>query len=187
MKRKPVILVMLMVATVSLFSSCDKIKEALKVDFDYKGEAIYVDIPIVTTTSEVVLGQEEFSLDLSEILDAEDGALSVNNIREINLKSIHVELVDNSANELNNFQNIASFNFQIAADELATKVVVEKANNPDTYANTLTLPVNGGSINIKDYALKPKIKYVFKGKLRRPTTKVLKAKITADYSFVVGV
>lgn len=174
------------IATIGLFSSCDELKEALKADFDFEGEAIYIEIdPIESTEGIQLLGKEDYNFDLAKIIQENASSFSIDNIREVNLTNIQIELMD--GDEENNFENLESIYAEVYANGMAEKVVAEKLGIPEVEAMKITIPIKGGSVNLKDFVTKQSFGYNVKAKLRKATTKTLTAKITADYNFVVGI
>jgi len=185
MKNLKSFLLLFVVFSIGFLSSCDELKDAIKADFDYAGDAILLDIPEITSTSEVtIIGEEEYNFDLENIIKQNAPSFSISNIKEVKLHSVKVELTNGDAD--NNFQNLETLQVEVSATGLQNKIAAEVTNNPNTYSLSLNVPVVGGSIDLKNYFTKQQFTYRLKAKARKTTTKVLKAKITADYSFVVG-
>ncbi|HMR18180.1 MAG TPA: hypothetical protein PKA53_02675 [Sphingobacterium sp.] len=180
------LLLLCLVATFTVFSSCEELKEALKVDFDFEGETLHIEIDPITNTEEVqILGEENYEFDLDKIVEEYAPSFNISNIREVNLKKIEIELLN--GDDDNNFQNLELIYAEVYANGMVEKIVAEKMDIPDVKTMKLTIPVKDGSVNVKDFATKQSFGYKVKAKLRKSTTKTLEAKVTADYNFVVGV
>jgi uncharacterized Zn finger protein len=176
------------IAIAGISTSCDELKEALKADFNYEGDAIYVDIDPIDAPEDgslQLIGSENYEFNLENILTENAPSFNIDNIREVNITNIQIELTNGDAD--NNIQNFESVYAEVYANNMTGKVVAEKTDIPNTQAIKVTIPINGGSVNLKDFVTKKSFGYNIKAKMRKSTTKTLKAKITADYNFVVGI
>lgn len=176
----------IMTLLVFTFSSCEELEDLLKFNFDLEGEAIYFYVEAISETGELTeLGRQTYDRSLADILAEESPNADINKIKEINLTSITLEIVE-GADDNNNFQNISSIKAEIEADGLDGKTVAELSSVSDVYVTKLVVPVTNGKVNVKDYFNKTNFSYAVKGVFREPTTKTLKLKVTANYSFVFG-
>ena len=185
MKAIQPVLVFTLVFTVAFFSSCKKIKEVLQVDFDYEAEPITVTIPAVPIAGQGFELSKGITMDLDAIIRENAPVGSTHNVREINLTGITIEVA--GADEDNNLQNLETIRMTVGADGLDDKVIAEVASNPDTYETLLSLPIPGGSADLKPYIMNKKFDYTLYVKPRRGTTKSLTVTVKSSYTFVVGV
>ena len=184
MKTIQPILVFILIFATGFLTSCKKIKENLKADFNYEAEAITMTIPAVPVAGHDFEVTKEIAMDLDAIIRQNAPLVSANNVREINLTGITVELAD--ADEDNNLQNLETIRVTVGADDVGDKVIAEIADNPDAYKTSLSIPVTDGAVDLKPYIMKKKFDYTLNVKPRRGTTKSLTVTIKTFYTFVVG-
>src|SRR5690606_8003047 len=135
-------LVLILIIATGFLTSCKKIKENLKADFDYEAEAITVTIPAVPIAGEGFEVTKEVAMDLDAIIRNNAPLVSANNVREINLTGITIEVA--GADEDNNLQNLETIRVTVGADDVGDKVIAEIADNPDAYKTSLSIPVTDG-------------------------------------------
>ncbi len=185
MKTIHPVLVFILIFAAGLLTSCSKIKENLKADFDYEAEAITVTIPAIPVVGDGLEVTTAVAMDLDAIIQQNAPLVSANNIRAINLTGITVELAD--TDEGNNLQNLESIRVAVGADGVGEQVIAEIADNPDVYETSLSIPVTDGAVDLKPYIMKKKFDYTLHVKPRRGTTKSLTVTVKTFYTFVVGV
>jgi hypothetical protein len=184
MKTIQSVLVFTLIFATGFLTSCNKIKENLKADFDYEAEAITLTIPAVPVVGDGIELTTEVAMDLDAIIQQNAPLVSANNVRQINLTGITVELAD--ADEDNNLQNLETIRVAVGADGVGEQVIAEIADNPDVYETSLSIPVTDGAVDLKPYIMKKKFDYTLHVKPRRGTTKSLNVTIKTFYTFVVG-
>ena len=185
MKTIHPVLVFIAIFAAGFLTSCQKIKENLKADFDYEAEPITVTIPPVPIAGEGFELTKEVAMDLDAIIRQNAPLVSANNVREINLTGITIEVAD--ADEDNNLQNLETIRMTVGADGVEEQVIAEIANHPDVYETSLSIPVTDGAVDLKPYIMKKKFDYTLHIKPRRGTTKSLTVTVKTFYTFVVGV
>lgn len=185
MKTIRPILVFTLIFTVGFLSSCKKVKEVLKADFDYDAEPITLTIPAVPIAGQGFELTQEIAMDLEAIIRDHSPIGGAHNVREINLTDMTIEL--EGADEDNNLQNLETIRVSVGAEGLDDQVLAEVAENPDEYAASLSLPIPGGAADLKPYIMKKKFDYKLYVKPRRGTTKSLTVTVKTSYTFVVGV
>ncbi|HWL00412.1 MAG TPA: hypothetical protein VNQ55_10710 [Parapedobacter sp.] len=185
MKTTQSVLVFILIFATGFLTSCKKIKETLKADFDYEAEAITVTMPAVPIAGNGFEVTHEVAMDLDAIIRENAPLVSANNVREINLTGITIEVAD--ADEDNNLQNLETIRVSVGADGLEDKVIAEIADNPDVYKTSLSLPATDGAVDLKPYIMKKKFDYTLNVKPRRGTTKSLTVTVKTFFTFVVGV
>ncbi|WP_353126731.1 hypothetical protein [Parapedobacter pyrenivorans] len=185
MKTIHPVLVFILIFAAGFLTSCSKIKENLKADFDYEAEPITFTMPAVPIVGEGIEVTQEVAMDLDAIIQQNAPLVSANNVREINLTGITIEVA--GADEDNNLQNLETIRVAVGADGVGDKVIAEIANNPDVYETSLSIPVTDGAVDLKPYIMKKKFDYTLHVKPRRGTTKSLTVMVKTFYTFVVGV
>ena len=185
MKTIHPVLVFILIFAAGFLTSCSKIKENLKADFDYEAEAITFTIPAVPIAGVDFEVTKEVAMDLDAIIQQNAPLVSADNVRKINLTGITIELAD--ADEDNNLQNLETIRVAVGADGVGEQVIAEIANNPDVYKTSLSIPVTDGAVDLKPYMMKGKFDYKLNVKPRRGTTKSVTVTVKTFYTFVVGV
>lgn len=176
------IVILFMAVSIFSMSSCEELDELLKFDFDLKGEKIEFDVEPFEVGNDIVLGSGKFDKTLSQILQENAPKADINKITAINLKNIHMEIIQ-GADDDNSFQNLTELYAEVKATGLNNMIVAEVRSISSTATTKLSIPVKGGSVNLKDYFNKNNFEYVVKAKVHKASTKTLRVRATADYSF----
>jgi hypothetical protein len=166
------------------FSSCKKIKEATQRDIQITPTAITFTIPIITSTAAgTSFGTYNESLDLDALIKTYASEFGEDNVKNIKISSVTLELLNQDAD--NNVQNFESINVALQTGSGAPVTIAAAASIPNTSAPSITVPVSG-TTDLKSYLGATSFSYAVTGKLRKATTKVLNAKLTAQYTATVG-
>lgn len=184
MKKKIILSAIAFTGCIFSFYSCNKIAQVLAQGITWTGIDETITVPIVTdTTSHVSMGTGSFSYNLDSLIkNKTNNALGLSNVDTFEFTSCTLTITNPDSN--NNFQNFqyAQATFSTNANTAAA-TIGEVDNNPDTYAATLSLPVNS-SVNMKSY-LNPigitTINYYLTGKLRKATTTTLTVQVHVAY------
>ena len=185
MKRllRPLLICSLLSAV--LFSACDKIDEVANITFNMSNAGASFDIPPIPATGSASLGTQTVALNLDSIIHAQNGALSSDNIKSVQLSSCQLILSDTDIN--NNFSALESCTLELASDvkpEFITLGAVN--NNPDVPAYVLDLPLNTG-LELKDYFSSARtFSYKISATARKTTSRTLRCKIKMTYAITVG-
>ena len=172
--------------TILSISSCSKVKEALNLSTDVTltPKSAEFSIPAqATTDAEVTFKEIQAEVNLDSLIKTAAPDFDKTNIKSVKIKGFKIEFLN--GDDANNFANFKSINSQLEASGKSPIVIVSTDNNPDEKKTSLTIPANE-TIELKDYISSGIFKYVFKGKLRRATTKALTTKVTVDYTFKVN-
>lgn len=176
---------LLLIASVALASSCNKIKEATNQDVNITPNSIEFNVAAITNTSAVTeIGTADVNFDLNALIKAKASAFGVNNVKSVKLKSLTAEFVNNTADADNNFGNLESISAEISATGKASQVMASFTNSSAARVDAITMPANG-NVELKDLVTGTGIKYTLKGKLRK-AIKASRIKVTASYDLVVG-
>lgn len=166
------------------FSSCKKIKEATQRDVDVTPTAVTFTIPIIASTAAgTTFGEYNESLDLNALIKANASEFGEDNIKNIKITAVTLDLTD--SNDDNNIQNFESIDVKLQTGSGTPITIAAQTSIPNTKAQSLTVPVSG-TTDLKSYLGAASFKYSLTGKLRKATTKTLQAKLTAKYTFKVG-
>lgn len=164
-------------ALTTLAVSCsvkDKILDAVFTAFTANVANYDATIPAITNvTSYQSLSDETVQFDLDSAVKAQTGdQFSIDNINTVTMEAITLTL-DGTGTEApdanNNFANFEMVKVTFHSDANNTPVTFELTNNPDTYATTLTIPVDN-TVNLKSYLTGKIFTYNVSAKARRGTT-----------------
>ncbi len=175
----------MLVTLTTVFSSCEKIKDAVSRDADITPKAVEITIPIIaSTTAQSVLGEATLNINVDSLIRANVPEFGSPAVKSVKLKGFNLELLNGDAT--NNFSVLESVSAELSATNQPIQVLVSLPNNPDVDTRNLVLPVVGSGIELKNYILAGNFKYSLKGKARRVTTKELRVRATAIYTFTLG-
>jgi hypothetical protein len=178
--------------SVLTLQSCDKVKDSLKkqyaTDINWDGADVTFDMaPASDTTTAINAGSASFTYNLDSLIkDKTSGYLGIGDISNFYITSAYVTL--SNPDGTNNFQNFQLAGLYFNTSVNTTTYAIEIPNNPNTYAATLTLPVDATK-DLKSYVNGTgaiSFNYVLGGKLRTATTTTLHATAHVSYKFHVG-
>ncbi|RYE55265.1 MAG: hypothetical protein EOP48_10575 [Sphingobacteriales bacterium] len=170
--------------TILSLSSCKKISEALQTNVSSSPKVVNFEIPILAqSSSEITYKEVAVKINMDSLVKVVAPSFGASNIKSIKLKSFKVEFSE--GDNANNFANFESIKGRIMADGQPGLDIVSIANNPDVTSSALIFPISEG-LELKDYLSGGSFRYVLKGKVRRATTKVLKAQAYVVYDFTLG-
>lgn len=177
------------IATIFCFialSSCSKVEEITQKDVVITPNSVTFTIPEVTSTDAGSISAPfEVNLDLAALIKEKASSFGVGNIKSIKITSLKIDLIN--GDDANNFKIIENLSASISAEGLSSKVLASVTNNDfTTVKQSLVIPVTGGDIELKDYLKATSFKYSISGKAHSKTTKALQAKLTASYTFKLG-
>jgi hypothetical protein len=175
------------IGSVTLFTSCDAIKDKVKEEADIDinlgidGADATIEIPIITTTNLTTYPDTvSMPLNMSEELAVANAAITMQNIEKVTITE--AKLVFNNCDAQNNASNFrtAMVVFYTNTNSEA-KWIATNDEVPDVNSEEITL-VPDASINLKDYlSTSTQVYYVSGVNMRRPTTKVLNATLKIKY------
>ena len=167
------------------FSSCDKIKDLAKANFNLENADGEFTIPVILVAGDAQLNTTDIYMNLDSIIKAQNSKLGAGNIKEVKITSCDLNLTNGDA--ANNFSVLESCMLEIKSNTKTDFVkMANLSNNPDVEAQTLSLPVES-SLDLKDYFLSAtQFSYRISGKARKTTDKELKGTVLVKYSIVAG-
>lgn len=176
---------LLIIAIISIqFFSCDKIKDAAKINIALSSEDVEFTIPIISATGATTLAAQDVYLNVDSIIKTSNTKLSAKNIRSVTIKSFDITMIDGDAT--NNFSALESFKIDFKSNvNTNLNTLAEITNNPDIDAQTLSVPVNS-SINLKDYFNATTFTYELSGNARKTTSHPIQCKATITYNLEAG-
>ena len=175
--------VMAIIFTIATLQSCTKIGSMLQYDIPLQSGSVTITIPPTSQTSGSITGIGSNSINIDSVIKANTaGLLGVNNITSVKLTS--ASMVLQNANSTNNFQNFKSCTASFTSNSDATPYQLNVTNNPDTYASTLTLPVDSTQ-ELKSYLNGTQFSYSAGGQLRTATSESLTCTITFTFNIHV--
>lgn len=170
----------LIISTIVVFGSCSKINESTQMDIAVSSPASAFNIPIIssTATGSTIAGIN-LNLNLDSLIKAQAPRFSPTNITSIKLTSFRVALTDSVEAE-NNFGNIENLTVTLQAAG-QTSNTVAALSLPDNIVGGVDIAIAATDNDLRPYFSGTQLRYVITGKLRRATTKILKAKVTSSY------
>jgi hypothetical protein len=167
------------------FSSCDKLKDLAKVNFDMDNADGEFSIPIITSIGEQNLGTDDFYMNIDSTIKAQNSEVGSANIKEVKIKSCELSLTNGDSK--NNFSAFESCTLEIKSNAKSTFVkMAGTSSNPDVEAQTINLPVES-TLDLKDYFVNgSQFTYRITAKTRKKTDKELKCKVMVKYNIVAG-
>jgi len=187
--KKNVIVCLALAAMCILYTSCSKVDALIgAATVSWTSTDVAFDIPVVSSTTDTsAIGSGTYSYNLDSLIKAQtSNQLVLNNISHFYLTSCTLTILN--PDSTNNFANFQSASGTLSSSADATPANIGTiTNNPDTYAATLSVPVNT-TTDLKNY-VSPSgtttFNYMLSGKARRVTTKILHATVHIEYSIGV--
>lgn len=175
------------IGSVSLFSSCDAIKDKVKeeanvdLNYDFDGADATFEIPVIVNTNHTTYPDTaSVPMDIQGQLEQASALLTMQDIDKVTITS--AKLVFNNCdidNNASNFQSAMVLFYTNANAE--TKWICTNDEIPDVNGEEIVL-VPDPSINLKDYlSSSTSVYYVTGVNMRRPTTKVMNATLKIKY------
>lgn len=161
--------------------SCNKVKDAIKVNIPFHTAEIEVDIPVIPAADLAVsTGNIDYEVNLDELIQDVNSSLSSENIRSIVAKSCRVTL--KNATQENNFSALKSASVEIQSG--GNWITLAEINNiEDKYQDMLEFPIK--DIDLKNYFGNNSIIYRISGESRKPTTAELKAGVLVKFEIAM--
>ncbi len=183
-RMKFLVPVMAMLVGVLALSSCNKLKDAAKVNIGLSSTKVDFTIPIITQTGPVQLAAFNEYVNVDSIIKANNASVAASNIQSVYITSCEITMLDGDA--VNNFAVLESGKAELSSNTKPDMITVaEVTNNPDMLSYELDLPVNS-SINLKEYFNATTFSYKLSGTARRTTTKEIHCTATIKYNLVAG-
>ncbi len=152
MKKKLLVFTALIACTAIIYSSCTKIDALIRAQaISFTATDLSFDVPVITNTAtNSSIGTGTFTYNLDSLIRAQTvNQFGLANIDTVTLTSCTLTIQNPDAD--NNFADFESANGSFSTSANATNTTMGSIdNNPDTYATTLTVPVNTG-VNLKSY------------------------------------
>ena len=171
-------------ASMLTLNSCSKLAKNLQYDLDMQTASVDVVIPAYGDTSISIAGSQTVFFNIDSFIKANTANLmGINNITSAKIKSCVLQLQEPTP--AINFANFKSCSGSFFTSGNNTPFSVSISNNPDTYAASLTLPVDTAA-ELKGYLSNGnQFTYSLGGRLRRATPAAVHC--TATFTFKVHV
>ena len=183
MKKLTRFSVLAFIVAITSLQSCTKIGSILQYDIPLQSGSVTITIPPTSKTAGSITGTGSNSINIDSVIKANTaGLMGVNNITSVKLTAASMTLAN--ANSGNNFQNFQSCNASFSSNSDATPYSLNIADNPDSYATSLTLPVDSTE-ELKGYLTGSEFTYSAGGQLRNSTTESLTCTITFTFNIHV--
>ncbi len=174
----------LCLGSILALASCDKIKDAVKIDLGVTSSDITFTIPVLEQSGEATLATDQVYLNIDSIIKTYDENLSASNIKSAVIESCTITLI--GGDSVDNLSVLESCKVQFSSDsKQETIIVAELPNNPDVESYTLEIPVNS-NLDLAPYFKSKNFSYKLTGVSRRATSQKLECKATVSYHIVAG-
>ena len=154
-----------------LFTSCKKLKD---LTFDYNAAAVIIDLPAYTTAGNISAQNTVSDNQFKNLLD--DKGVSLDNLKSVSVKSMHVELIDTAAAPVT-FDVLDYLYGEIAASGLPQ---VQYASITDPSGTSIDLTTDK-SVNVVEYLKTGNYSYGVMGHNNAPINHPTKLKVTAVF------
>ena len=164
-------------ALISTLQSCTKALQGLKFNLGLQTQSVSLTVP-VSPSGTYSIGPLTTTYNLDSFIKAQTAStLGISNISSVKMVSVIITI--NNPDSSNNFANFQSVNASFFSNSYSTPYAISITNNPNSYSNSLSLPVNSTD-ELKSY-FGTQYTYNITGSLRSPVTKPLNC--TLQYSF----
>ena len=183
MKNYSPLKVLCALALSTVLFSCEKVKDAIKVNYSLTGAeaTFYIDAQPAGTQE---LSQFFVKLNIDSAIKANHSSFGVDNIKSAKIKSVVIEVLNGEGQ--NTLGALSACHLAFASDNKPTPLTLASlTNNPDVAATSLNIPVDGNQ-ELKDYLRAKSFIYHVSGTTRRPTTKQLQCKAIVTYDLQLG-
>ena len=171
-----------LLALSAFLPSCDKVKDAITINVPLQTADVQFAItPVNAGTGTMTMFQ--FGVNIDSVLKKENSSIGIGNIKKAKVKSITLTL--SNATQDDNFGAFSACEAGLASNakpEYTTFAALTA--NPDTYATTLSIPVN--DVDLKDYFGSTVFYYKLTGTARRATTTTLNGTATIKFDIEAG-
>lgn len=165
-------------------SSCDKIKDLVKVNVPMQSADISFTIPAQPSAGTYTLAEFSASLNVDSLIKSENSSLGIENIQSVKITACTIAL--QNADTENHFGILSACRAELSTNNNSNLVTLAQvSNNPDTQSADLNLAVDS-TLELKDYFSGTVFYYKISGTTRRPITKDLQAKATIKFDVQVG-
>ncbi len=167
-----------------LTTSCDKVKDLVKVNIPMETVEYDFDIPALAA-GDVTLSDFNLRFDVDSAIKANAPQFSTSNIRSVKVLSVNVSTTNGEGNDhLGVFSSCTIKANSNVNTEFTT--LASLSNIPETLTKSLDLVVDKDK-DLKSYFAKPtSFSYVLTGNARRATTTTLHATVKVKFDIEVG-
>jgi hypothetical protein len=124
----------------------------------------------------------QVTVNIDSILKAQNSSLSMSNIKSVKIKSCDLVALNATSND--HFGDLSACQVSLASATGAFTTIAQLSSNPDSYATTLSIPVN--DVELKDYFNTTVLKYQLSGTIRKATTTTLNCTATLKFDIEAG-
>lgn len=173
----------LVLALSFLMTSCDKLKDAVKVNVAMQTADVDFTIPIQPAGTQT-LSEFVTVLNVDSAIKANNSSFGASNIKSVKVKSCRIIVLNGDAENQLGVLSAAKMEFA-SNNKPATVTLANLSNNPDAQATSLELPVDS-NLELKEYFNATSFLYHLSGTTRRATTKALQCRATVKFDVQVG-
>lgn len=178
MRGLPVFLTIIVITV--LMNACSKVNDSTYMDISLSPPAAAFNIPIISSTAAGTnIAEITPDLKLDSMIKLQAPRFSAANITSIKMTGYRLQLTD-SVEEENNFSNIENITVSVKGGGTNSNAIAA-LSIADNLSGTINIPITATDNDLKSFFNGGDAKYILTGKLRRPSTKILKAKATVTY------
>jgi len=165
-------------------SSCDKVKDAIKVNVPVEIRDIQFIIPPVTEAGQDFSQDFTVSIDIEALIRQADPGLGAGNIKSATIESCILTIDDDSQYDDDNFTALSSVDASVASNTNTSFTRIASAGNPGEKF-ILDMSVNN-DLDLKSYLKGNTFNFRFSGKAKRATTHTLQCRATVKFKVGAG-
>jgi hypothetical protein len=175
----------LLISSILFFNSCNKQNDETRMNMNLSPTPVDFIIPANDNiTGSISLGEVPLTVELDNLIKAQNSRFSINNIEQIRLTSVTLTLSDDIIDG-NSFSNVENMTVVMEANGLPRTPTLASVSTPDAPATsrigTLNIPVTATDNNLQNYVVAGQTKLFFSGRIRRPITPALNAKLSVTF------
>lgn len=168
---------------VFFFASCEKLKDAVKVNVPMQTADVSFTIAPQQAGTQT-LSDFITNLNVDSVIKANNTQFGVSNIRSVRITSVRITVLNSDIQD--HFGVLSDCKMDFSSNNKPTKVTLASlSNNPNANTSVLDLPVNS-SLELKEYFSATAFNYTLSGTTRRAITKTLECRATVKFDVQVG-
>jgi hypothetical protein len=181
-KRTFLAIIIIAGLSLSIFSSCNKVKDIVKFNIPVTMEYDFV-IPPIPDTTQSVSAVVDINYNVDSVVKSTNEQLGVGNVRTVNISSVILTIPPESQDAQDNFTALSALSLAISSDQNQNWVTLCSITAPPVTPYTLDMPVNKEA-DLSSYFTSDKFHFKIGGKAHRITSKIIKGKATIKFIIV---
>ena len=176
---RSLVLIFMFLSGLLIFGGCSKLDDSTQMNIDLNPSPADFSIPITASLDAgILLTSIPVNLDLDAMIKLQNKRFSKANVKSIRLTSVVLTLT--SEDKEVNLSSVENVRMTIDGGGKTTELLAS-LNAPDSQVKTLNIPVTSTVNDLTSFISDGMVTYIFKGKLRKPTTQNLVGKAALTY------